>query len=104
MNHQEKAKRYNDMMNEGGEGYNPHAAAAREEAYQAKINSMVSARNAALIAKGFDSREATEARRAEWNAMVQAGQITAANRKAVEAKLGWTMEDLKAAKAVYGIN
>jgi hypothetical protein len=97
------ARRYQAGANEGGDGYNPHAAALRalraeEDAVQAAT---AEARVAALQeAKTQEwTREVTIARRAAWNTWVKSHgkTITPAQVAAQIHAQGWTIDDLKTA-------
>lgn len=87
---------YKAGMLEGGEGYNPHTEYHTMDYYRALESKR-------LVALGFADAATTQARREAWNTMVKSGQITAANRKQIETRLGYTLMDIAAAKTLYGI-
>ncbi len=98
---------YNDLHNEGGQGYDPSNTAAkrleRDLAEIRMVNRVVADYASRLIAAGFVDATTTQARREQWNAMVKAGEITIKTRAAAERKLGWTMSDLTGAIKHYGL-
>jgi hypothetical protein len=107
-------RQYNDYqagMNEGGEGYNPHAATlAKSSAADAAKNEVIlaeriAAKTAAAIAEW--TKEVTTARRGEWNAWVRStGQIGLALRVLVSDKIkaqGWGPDELRAAIVRHGL-
>lgn len=87
---QRKASEYKAGMLEGGEGYNPYAAAAREE----KMAAIAAAKVAAMW-----TRDETIARRAEFNAAVKAAQAAGRTNglavlESVQQMLGYTRVEL----------
>lgn len=95
------AQRYDRLNNEGGEGYNPHAASLRtlEAEYdrlaEAEATAAYQARLAAEDAEW--TREVTMERRAAWNAWVrsQGKSIAPAALAAHCQEMGYTMETLR---------
>lgn len=98
---------YNDLHNEGGQGYDPNNTAdkrhERDLAEIRMVNRVVADYASRLIAAGFADAATTQARREQWNAMVRDGQITIKTRTAAEHKLGWTLSDLAGAVKHYGL-
>lgn len=84
------------IINEGGEGYS-HAETLSERAFE-EWNKGVTPLKAELFAAEW-TPEVTAARRASWNAAMQAAgkQITTRQVMAIQTKLGFTMADLKKA-------
>jgi hypothetical protein len=70
------ANRYQGVLNEGGDGFNPHSERLRalEAEYDARLEAEVTAAyQARLAAEDAEwTREVTIARRAAWNAWVRA--------------------------------
>lgn len=89
-------KKYNSLVNEGGYGYQRDSVPSKlwEELYAAE---------AAEFAAEW-TPEVTAERRAEWNVSVKrdakGGTIRSAQVRAIEAKVGFTMADLKKAVAL----
>jgi hypothetical protein len=102
------ARRYDAGLNEGGEGFTPHADAIRrlEREYDAVAEATAAARMAA-IQQAEDAEwthEVTMARRAAWNAWVQSqGTVTPAQLAAQIKRQGWRIEALKAAIVRHGL-
>ena len=98
---------YNDLHNEGGQGYDPNNTAAkrleRDLAEIRMVDRVIADYASRLIAAGFVDAAATQARRERWNAMVRSGEITTKTRTAAERKLGWTLIDLAGAIKHYGV-
>lgn len=95
-----KDKAYNRLVNEGGEGY---------ETENARIPELFREWKAAMAAE-FAAEwtvETLAARRAAWNVeirpLVEAGKpVKPADVQAIERRLGYTMSDIKRAKALHG--
>ncbi len=138
-------RQYDDVYNEGGDGYNPVRAAredheaeesaayartpvARLQALERKARGMyankiiytdaeinaVEADASALrkeiariaraqIEQNGWTREATIARRAEWNARARAGLIVPAQIASIQTAQGWYIADLKRAVALHNL-
>lgn len=101
--------RYDAGLNEGGEGFNPHADAIRrlEREYDAVAEATATERMAALRqAEDAEwTRELTQQRRAAWNTWVKA-QGTRVHTAQVAAQIkaqGWSVEALKRAITRHGL-
>lgn len=101
--------RYNDGMNEGGDGYSPYATHLRtlQAEYDQAAETEVEARITAITAaeEALWTLEYTQARRAEWNTWVRSQgktlhPATVANRVKEQ---GWSLEALKRAIKRHGL-
>lgn len=100
-----KRQEHDRRHNEGGYGYNPYAA-DHEQLVAEHSRLTREAEDAAFAAEW--TLETFNACRAEWNAEMQklpktAKGIAWADIKALEGRLGYTMDDLKRAKAMLGV-
>ena len=91
-----KAKQYDSVVNEGGEGYNT-AEAMAEAAYNKHMPLILAAENALFAAEW--TKETLAARGAAWNAGM-AKCKSYAQEAALGKKLGYNLADLKKAKAL----
>jgi len=91
-----KAKRYDAVVNEGGEGYS--TSEAMSEAAYSKHAPLIKAAKDALFAAVY-TPEVLAARGAEWNARA-ASLKSYAEQAALEKQLGYSLADLKKAKAL----
>lgn len=98
------SKRYNNLMNEGGEGYNPF--------YSNPIFERISERRRQLERENFANewtREVTEARRAKWNSEIAKlprepdGKIRYSDVAELEERLGFKARDIVRAKEINSI-
>lgn len=93
--------RYNQVVNEGGEGY------ARDSVPDALRAEYLAAEQAEFAATW--TAETTAARRAAWNAGVakltaaRGNNVTGHHLRALATSLGYTLADIKRAKALHGI-
>jgi hypothetical protein len=100
---QAAARRYGDGMNEGAEGFNPHAAKIRQledELDRLAETEYETGRQAELAAW---TSEVTQQRRAAWNTWVQARHRTPAEIDTWLRAQGWGLEDLKTAITRHGL-
>ena len=87
---QAAGKAMNKLQNEGRDGYN-HANETRLHELAAELQVVIDAEWTV---------EVTTARRAAWNAAVKAGER---NPLKIQAKLGFVMDDLRAAVKRHGM-
>jgi len=95
-----KTKQYDDLNNEGYDGYNPMRAArkANERNDVTRLDALE--RNADAAFADEWTAETTAARRAEWNTYSKTnftGSVTHQQIAQAEKELGYTMADLKRA-------
>ena len=93
---QAKAKQYDSVVNEGGEGYNT-AEAMAEAAYNKDMPLILAAEKALFAAEW--TKETLAERGAAWNAGM-AKCKSYAQEAALGKKLGYNLADLKKAKAL----
>lgn len=95
-----KAKEYDRIVNEGGEGHNPH---------HATLNALLAELTAAdqVEFAAAWTAEITAARRGQWNALVKAASArgekwSGKDQAAAEKQIGFTVADLRRAIALHG--
>lgn len=105
-----QARRYDAVLNEGGEGYNPHTRAC--ESLRGEQEAAEEARGLAQMAARQQEEdvewtlEVTQTRRAAWNAWAKAqrpGTVTPTQITAQVTAQGWSVEALKRQIARHGL-
>lgn len=95
---------YNNIMNEGGEGFNPFD---NEPAYE-RAHDRIKQIQSEEFAKEW-TKEKTNERRSMWNSegaklpRTPNGMVKISDINALEKRLGFTVEDIKKAKLLHGI-
>jgi hypothetical protein len=103
------ARRYQQGMHEGGDGFNPHSAQVRQlqAEYDRLAEATAEARCAAIRAAEDQewTRDLTQQRRAAWNAWVRSQGATIHPLQVAEQikAQGWSLEALKAAIKRHGL-